>query len=418
MDVFTLIMAGGTGKHLSVLTAQRTEAALPFAGKYRIIDFSLSNTVNSGLFDVAVLTQYLPLSLNKHIGTGKPWDLDRRSGGIQILHPYLGTRQDLRWDRGTADAVFQHLDLLREIRSEYVLILAGDHIYKMDYRPLIQFHKDHKADLTVAVISVLEEEASRFGIATLNGDWRMLEFQEKPRHPQSHWASMGVYVFKTELLIRRLEEDAPRSSGHDFGKDIIPTMVERDRVFAYPFTGYWMDVGTVPAYYGANMALLQEEASLNLYDKEWIIHTRDEERPPVKFTEQGRDISSLISNGCVIQGKVEHSVLSPGVMVDAGAVVRNSVIMNDSRISAGAIIENCIIDKEVIVGAGARLGVDGGLSSVTAQQESLTAGLTIVGKRAHLPANVVISHDCILAPGLTEQHFQSGKLESGTTLAP
>ncbi|MBI3943858.1 MAG: glucose-1-phosphate adenylyltransferase subunit GlgD [Chloroflexi bacterium] len=418
MDVFTLIMAGGAGKRLSVLTAQRTEAALPFAGKYRIIDFSLSNAVNSGLFDVAVLTQYLPLSLNQHIGTGKPWDLDRRTGGVQILHPYLGTRQDLRWDRGTADAVFQHLDLLRETRAEYVLILAGDHIYKMDYRPLIQFHKDHKADMTVAVISVPEDETSRFGIATLSGDWRILEFQEKPRRPQSHWASMGVYVFKTEALLQRLEEDAPRSSGHDFGRDIIPAMVERDRVFAYPFFGYWMDAGTVPAYYRANIALLQEEPSLNLYDKDWVIHTRDEERPPVKFTEHGRDISSLISNGCVIQGTVEHSVLSPGVMVDPGAVVRNSVIMNNSRISAGAIIENCIIDKEVVVGPEAHLGENGGLPLVAAQNESLTAGLTIVGKRAHLPARSVVGRDCILAPGLTEQHFQTAKLEPGTTLAP
>src|SRR5215216_994750 len=330
--VVTVIMAGGQGERLSVLSAKRAKPAVPFAGKYRIIDFTLSNCVNSGIYNVAVLTQYRPHSLNDHIGVGRPWDLDRTRGGVRILQPFLG-RKDSDWYRGTADAVRQNLAFLADWKPDMVLVLSGDHIYKMDYTRMIAFHEDHRADSTVAVMQVPMEEASRFGTMVVGHDNQVVRFEEKPESPSSNLISMGIYVFEYEALLLRLEEDArDLNSAHDFGRNVVPRMVENDRVYAYPFKAYWRDVGTIESYWDANMGLLREPPDFDLYDKEWVIHTRSEERPPAKITEQATVQRSLISHGCCVVGTVEHSVLSPGVYVAEGAVVRDSIIMMDSII--------------------------------------------------------------------------------------
>src|SRR3954469_11198743 len=287
-NVVALILAGGQGERLSVLSRERAKPAVPFGGKYRIIDFTLSNCVNSGIYDVAVLTQYRPHSLNDHIGRGRPWDLDRSfTGGVQILQPYKG-RNDTDWYAGTADAVAQNISFVRRGRPDYVLILSGDHIYEMDYDVLLQFHREKKADATICTIRVPMDEASRYGILDVDDQYRVTSFLEKPANPPNNLASMGVYVFNTEVLTRLLGEDADkRGSNHDFGKDIIPGMIANGmNIFAYPYGGYWIDVGTIDAFWEAHMDLLGKPPSLNLNDRSWIIHTRSEERPPV-LIEQG-----------------------------------------------------------------------------------------------------------------------------------
>ena len=352
MSVLTLILAGGEGSRLSILGEKRAKPAVPFAGKYRIIDFALSNAVNSDLYRIAVLTQYRPHSLMEHLGIGEPWDLNRRRpNGLQIWQPYRG-RHDQDWYRGTADALHQNRNFIAEDGSDLLLALSGDHIYKEDYRDLLRFHQEKGADLTVAVMHVRPDEVHRFGIMSVDADQRITQFAEKPKQSESTLASMGIYVFNTAFLLRRLEEDARDStSAHDFGKNIIPKMVENDKTFAYPFSGYWVDVGTISAYWETSLALLEENPALDLNDPSWVIHTRSEERPPVKCRPPGEIDNSLVSNGCIINGTVINSVLSPGVCVERGAVVRDSVIMNDTTIKAGALVDRCILDKQIEIGA-------------------------------------------------------------------
>src|SRR5690606_3293000 len=300
--VKAIILAGGEGTRLASLTAKRAKPAVPFAGKYRIIDFPLSNCVNSGIFDVLILTQYRPHSLNDHIERGRPWDLDRSfTGGVQILQPYKG-RYDTDWYAGTADAVTQNLNFVRRGRPEYVLILSGDHIYEMDYDVLIQYHRDKKADATLCVITVPLDEASRYGIVDVDENYRVTDFLEKPANPPGNLANMGVYVFSYPVLEKLLQEDhTQQTSNHDFGKDIIPQMV-RDgmNVFAYPYGGYWIDVGTLDAYWEAHMDLLSAPPSLNLNDRTWVIHTKSEERPPVQIASGAVINNSMVTHGCVI----------------------------------------------------------------------------------------------------------------------
>ncbi|RME79538.1 MAG: glucose-1-phosphate adenylyltransferase, partial [Chloroflexi bacterium] len=316
MRTLVMIMAGGASEDLSVLTKVRAEAAIPFGGKFRIIDFALSNCVNSGLYNVALLTQYMPRPLNEHVGVGKPWDLDRSQGGVRLLQPYLGPGQTSGWQRGTADAVRHNLDFVAEQRVDTVLILAGDHIYKMDYRPMLRFHQQSQADVTVAVRRVSPFETHRFGIVSVDGDMRVVGFKEKPRRSRETLASMGIYVFNTTALTDILADD----SLNDFGRDVLPAILSSYRVYAYPFEGYWADIGTLQAYWEANMALLAETPALDLYDPEWVIHTRSEEQPPVQVGGNAWVGGNLLSNGCIIEGIVERSVLSPGVQVEAGAV--------------------------------------------------------------------------------------------------
>src|SRR6266487_1045467 len=417
MSVLTLILAGGEGSRLSILGEKRAKPAVPFGGKYRIIDFPLSNAVNSDLYRVAVLTQYRPHSLMQHLGIGEPWDLNRqRPNGIQIWQPYRG-RHDQDWYRGTADALYQNRTFIEGDGSDTLLVISGDHIYKQDYRELLRFHQERGAGLTVTVMHVRPDEVHRFGIMSVDADGRITKFTEKPKQSDSTLASMGIYVFSTSFLLRRLEEDAQDSkSSHDFGKNIIPQMVERDKVYAYPFAGYWVDVGTIQAYWETNLALLEEQPALDLYDPRWVIHTRSKERPPVKFGPTGDVDRSLISNGCVIHGTVINSVLSPGVRVERGAVVRDSVIMNDTTIKAGALVDRCVLDKEVEIGADAQVGV--GEDAAPNQQEpaNLTSGITIVGKRASVPAGAVIGRNCRIDPNSTPNDFEGLEVASGATV--
>ncbi len=407
MRVVALILAGGAGTRLSVLTEYRAKPAVPFAGRYRIIDFTLSNCVNSGIYTVGVLTQYQPHSLIQHLGLGRPWDLDRSRGGLRILHPYVGRHRQL-WYTGTADAVYQNLDYIASQRADTVLILSGDHIYKMDYRPLLQYHREKGADLTVAVMNVPLEETHRFGILTTNRQGRVVEFHEKPQtRDKGTLANMGIYVFSAEVLHRRLTELRAQHEDLDFGKHVIPAMVEQeDRVYAYPFDGYWVDVGTIASYWETSMALLDPEAPLRLYDRDWVIHTRSYERPPAKFGPQARVRQSLICNGCVIRGTVERSVLSPGVYVSPGAIVRDSVILRDTWIGPGAVLDRVIVDRDVTVGPGALVGWGEEMDVPNAQEpDKLNTGITVVGQGAHIPANVRVGRNVLVRPLVNEDAF-------------
>ncbi len=400
MKVKAVILAGGEGTRLATLTAKRAKPAVPFGGKYRIIDFTLSNCVNSGIFDVLILTQYRPHSLNDHIGRGRPWDLDRSfTGGVQVLQPYKG-RHDTDWYSGTADAVTQNLNFVRRGRPEYVLILSGDHIYEMDYDVLIEYHRSKKAEATICTIPVPMDEASRYGIVDVDDDYRIRSFIEKPADPPGNLANMGVYVFNYPVLERLLKEDRNMPTSHDFGKDILPRMVsEGMNLYAYPYGGYWIDVGTVDAYWEAHMDLLASPPSLNLNDRTWVIHTVSEERPPAHIHTGATVRNSLITHGCVVTAGavVERSILSPGVFVGPNAVVRESIILTDSYIEAGAVVERCILDKIVVVGHNARVG---GIP------EMGELGITCIGKDSHIPAGYTIGHSCILGTDLRLEDFE------------
>lgn len=411
MTTLAMIMAGGASEDLSVLTALRAEPAVPFGGKFRIIDFPLSNCVNSGIYSVALLTQYMPRSLNDHVGVGKPWDLDRSQGGLRLLQPYLGRSQS-GWQRGTADAVRRNMDFLEEQRVGHMLILAGDHIYKMDYRTMLRFHDQTRADVTLAVRRVSPFETYRFGIVSTDTDMRVDGFKEKPRRSKETLASMGIYVFNTDVLKEVLRDE----SLNDFGRDVLPKIINTHRVFAYTFEGYWADVGTLQAYWEANMALLAETPALDLYDPQWIIHTRSEEQPPVSIGPEAWVGGNLISNGCIIEGVVERSILSPGVRIAQGAVVRDSVIMNDTVISPNAHVERAIVDKEVVIGEGAEIGY--GVDNVPNREnpERLNTGLTAIGKRAHIPAGLKVGHNVVIKPNAAESDFQTDYVASGETI--
>jgi glucose-1-phosphate adenylyltransferase len=420
MRTLAVLMAGGAGTRLTVLSDKRAKPAVPFAGKYRIIDFTLSNCVNSGIYDIAVLTQYRPHSLNAHIGIGKPWDLDRQRGGVHLRQPYQGNNADLDWYRGTADAVYRNLDFIQEKNPDLVLILSGDHIYKMDYRPMIDYHLQKDADLTVAVMEVPLEETDRFGIMTVDESMQVTEFHEKPKdRDKGTLASMGIYVFNTDLLIQRLSEGTSDQPRIDFGKHVIPDMISQDKVYAYPFEGYWVDVGTIQSYWETNLALTYPETAqiLNLHDQNWVIHTRSEERPPVKLGPQAQVANSLLSNGCVIRGQVERSVLSPGVYVSPGAVIRESVIINDTWIGPGAVIDRAIIDENAVVGAGTYIGSGDDLTIANREMpDKINTGITVVGAGAQIPGGLIIGRNVLIHSGRLESEFPGPEIASGETV--
>lgn len=415
MRTRAVILAGGEGSRLGVLTAKRAKPAVPFAGKYRIIDFALSNCVNSGIFDVLVLTQYRPHSLNEHIGLGRPWDLDRSfTGGVRLLQPYQG-RYDTDWYAGTADAVTQNLNFIRRGSPRNILILSGDHIYEMDYDMLVRYHEENQADATVCVIRVPLSEASRYGIMAVDENNRIIDFVEKPAVPPGDLANMGVYVFRLDVLEALLREDAANpNSRHDFGYNIIPRMLElKMRVMAFPFGGYWIDVGTVDAYWEAHMDLLGSPPSLDLNDRSWIIHTRSEERPPVHI-ERGAIIEgSLITDGSIIcsGARVIRSVLSPGVFVGPNAVVRESVILTDSYIERDAVIERAVIDKGVVVGQSARVG------EITPGPD---LGIVCIGKNSTVPPRFVVRRGTVLGADLLAEEvkaqFPDGVVPTGASV--
>ncbi len=415
MSVVAMILAGGEGPALSVLTALRSEAAMPFGGKYRIIDFSLSNCVNSEIYDVNVLTQYMPRSLNEHIGVGRPWDLDRTSGGLRLLQPYQSTRGERgAWQEGTADALRFNLDVVRA-NVEDVLILAGDHVYKMDYRPLLRFHQDNQADLTIAVRSVPPFEAYRFGMVSAEPSGRIISYEEKPRRTRSTQASMGIYVVRREVLVKYLTDSIGKKQ-RNFGGEVVPRLVAESRAYAYPFLGYWADIGTIQAYYEANMALLAETSALDLYDLDWPIYTRSEERPAVYIGEGARVEGNLLCDGCRIEGTVNRSVISPGVWVKKGAVVRDSIILTDAVIEEGAEVDRAILDKRVVVGGGARVGAGEDNTPNRRWPERLNTGLTVAGKDARIPAGVVVGRNVIIFPNVTDRAYPGPEVPSGETI--
>ncbi len=359
MKIRAVILAGGEGTRLGVLTAKRTKPAVPFGGKYRIIDFPLSNCVNSNLFDVSIVAQYRPHSLIDHIGAGGPWDLDRdHTGGVRIYTPYRS--RSSAWFSGTADAIQQNFSFIKRGKPDVVLILSGDHVYSMDYDILIQYHRDRHADVTMATIRVPIEEASRFGIVGIDANNRIQSFVEKPANPPSQLANMGVYVFNMDTLNEALWEDHQRAdSSHDFGKDILPHLIQQGlNVYAYPYSGYWVDVGTVNSYWQAHMDLLTTPPTLNLHDSSWVIHTRSEERPPMRVQRGAIFEDSLMCDGCVVESgaKVIRSVLSPGVVVKSGAVVQDSIILTDVLIGGGSMVERAIIDKRTHLSPNSHIG--------------------------------------------------------------
>lgn len=419
-DVAVMILAGGQGERLSVLSRQRAKPAVPFGGKYRIIDFALSNCVNSGLYDIAVLTQYRPHSLNEHIGHGRPWDLDREwSGGVVILQPYLG-RSTSGWYRGTADAVYHNLFYITRRPYRDVLILAGDHVYTMDYRPMIVMHRERDADVTLAVQPVDWQEAPRFGLVIVDTNGWVVDFEEKPARPRSNLASMGIYLFRREVLLELFEIRSPDAPEFiDFGRDVLPYLIHSGKVAAYPFEGYWQDVGTIQSYWEANMALLEDPPRLNLYDPQWRIHTRSEERAPAKILNGARIVRSLISHGCIIDGAtVVHSILSPGVVIKPGAIVRDSIIMTDSVIGPNAVVDRCIIDKQVHVGAGAYLGWGEGEVPNWLEPTRLNTGITLVGRNARIPEGARIGRNVLVAPEVKETDFPGLEIATGETVSP
>jgi glucose-1-phosphate adenylyltransferase len=419
MRTLAVLLAGGAGTRLTVLSDKRAKPAVPFAGKYKIIDFTLSNCVNSGIYDVAVLTQYRPHSLNAHIGIGKPWDLDRQRGGVNLRQPYQGSNADLDWYRGTADAVYRNIDFIQEKNPDLVVILSGDHIYKMDYREMLAYHVEKGADLSVAVMNVPLEETDRFGIMTVNRNMRITEFHEKPKEQdKGTLASMGIYIFNTDILLQRLAEGSEESPRIDFGKDVIPSMIQQDKVYAYAFDGYWVDVGTVQSFWETNLALTDPSISevLNLHDPQWVVHTRSEERPPVKLGPQARVVNSLISNGCVIRGTVEKSVLSPGVYVSPGAIVRESVIINDTWIGPGAVVERAIVDENAVIGAGTYLGHGDDLTVNHQMPEKLNTGITVVGAGAQIPGGLQIGRNVLINSDCHETAFEGTEIASGETV--
>jgi len=417
---YAFILAGGVGSRLCLLSERRAKPAVPFGGKYRIIDFTLSNCVNSGIFDIGVLTQYRPTSLNQHIGIGRPWDLDRTHGGVQLLQPAPSAAAS-DWYQGTADAIYQNLMHLKRRRVDEVLILSGDHVYKMDYNVLYAFHRSNRAQLTVAVTEVPEAEVSQFGILETEPNGHVTAFKEKPRGlEQGRLASMGVYLFDRDALIRWLVEDAAiASSSHDFGKDVLPRLVARgEGVFAYRFPDYWQDVGTLDSYYQANLAFLSDTPPLDLHDPAWVMHTQSADRPPARFAAGAHVRDSIVPNGCSIAGEVSNSVLFPGVAVARGAVVRDSIVMHDTVVGPGAIVDRAIVDKEAHVGAEARVGHGEEHPPNRACPEHLSSGLVVVGKRARLPEGIVIGRNARIGASVVEGDFTASVPAGGVVDGP
>ena len=373
-----MLLAGGQGSRLGILTKNVAKPAVPFGGKYRIIDFPLSNCTNSGIDTVGVLTQYQPLELNAYIGNGAPWDLDINNGGVFVLPPYQKVK-NTEWYKGTANAIYQNMSFIEQYNPDYVLILSGDHIYKMDYNAMLDFHIRHGADATIAVRDVPWEEASRFGIMNTDSEDRIIEFEEKPKNPKSNKASMGVYIFTWSKLRQYLTADEDnKKSNNDFGKNIIPAMLEDKQVMvAYSFNGYWKDVGTIESLWEANMDLLNTPMPIDLHDKKWRIFARNPGMTPHYIAPGGTVKDTLITEGCEVYGKVNHSILFAGVVIEEGASVEYSVIMPGSVIKRGAVVRRSIVAENAVIGAGAIVGEDEGNIAVVGQGITLPAGVSV-----------------------------------------
>ena len=413
-EMIAMLLAGGQGSRLGVLTAKVAKPAVAFGGKYRIIDFPLSNCINSGVDTVGVLTQYQPLRLNTHIGIGIPWDLDRNVGGVSILPPYEKSSNS-EWYTGTANAIYQNLDYMQSFNPDYVLILSGDHIYKMDYEVMLDFHKANKADVTIAAMPVPMEEASRFGIVVTDSEGRIQEFEEKPANPSSNLASMGIYIFSwpvlKEALIRLSEQP-----NCDFGKHIIPYChAKGQRLFAYEYNGYWKDVGTLSSYWEANMELIDIIPEFNLYEEFWKIYTNSANLPPQYIAEQGVVDRCIISNGTEIYGEVHNSVLGAGITVGKGSVVRDSIIMRDVVIGENCVIDKAIIAENTVIGDNVVIGIGAEVPNQL-KPNIYSGGLATIGENSKIPAGVQIGKNTAISGETVPEDYREGMLESGETL--
>ncbi|MCI5148527.1 MAG: glucose-1-phosphate adenylyltransferase [Candidatus Electrothrix sp. MAN1_4] len=419
-DALVLLLAGGIGSRLNILVGHRAKPAVPFGGLYRIIDFSLSNVMNSGLNRVGVLTQYKPLSLMRHIQTGGAWDFTGRTRGVKILPPRTGEK-DSDWYKGTADAIRQNIDFIRDNQSEQVVILSGDHIYQMDFDHMITYHREKKAGVTIGMMVVPKSEIHQFGAGIVDDENRIVDWEEKPKEPRTNLASMGIYVFDTEYLLKALSCNREEN---DFGMHIIPRAIEEKQVYAYPFYGYWRDVGTIQSYWDANMDILRADSGIS--PEKWGIRPNTEadgrpmDRPPARFAQGCTVQSSMISAGSVIEGTVVNSVLSPGVIVRKGAVVRDSIILEDSVIETDAQVDLAVCDKRVCIGQGACVGHGDEEMKMICNQEypkHLYSGITLIGKEVLIPAGLRIGRNCIIRPGRKgqEQRVFPAELEHGCT---
>ena len=413
-EMIAMLLAGGQGSRLGVLTAKVAKPAVAFGGKYRIIDFPLSNCINSGIDTVGVLTQYQPLRLNTHIGIGIPWDLDRNFGGVTILPPYEKSSNS-EWYTGTANAIYNNLDDMETFDPDYVLILSGDHIYKMDYEIMLDYHKENKADVTIAAMPVPIEEAGRFGVVVTEDGGRIAEFQEKPPQPKSNLASMGIYIFSWPVLREALIalRDEP---GCDFGKHIIPYCHENERrLFAYEYNGYWKDVGTLGSYWEANMELIDIIPEFNLYEEFWKIYTNSGILPPQYISSHAVINRSIIGNGSEIYGEVHNCVIGSGVVIEEGAVVRDSIIMKDVKIGKGCVVDKSIIAEKCTIGNHAVLGIGGEVPNKL-KPAVYSFGLVTIGENSVVPGHVQIGKNTAISGVTSKEDYPDGILESGETL--
>ena len=410
-EMIAMLLAGGQGSRLGVLTADVAKPAVAFGGKYRIIDFPLSNCINSGIDTVGVLTQYQPLRLNTHIGIGIPWDLDRNVGGVTVLPPYEKSSNS-EWYTGTANAIYQNLEYMEQYNPDYVLILSGDHIYKMDYKIMLDYHKANNADITIAAMPVPMEEASRFGIVVTDEDNRITEFEEKPTQPKSNLASMGIYIFSWKVLKEALIKLKDQNEC-DFGKHVIPYCFENNkRIFAYEYNGYWKDVGTLSSYWEANMELIDIIPVFNLYEEFWKIYTRTDTIPPQYIGENAYIEKSIIGDGTEIYGKVYNSVIGAGVVIEEGTVVRDSIIMNNSVIGKDSIVTKSIIAEDVQIGSHVELGAGEEAENVF-KPKIYNSGLVTVGECSVIPDNVTVGKNTAISGETTIDDYQEGQLASG-----
>lgn len=413
-EMIAMLLAGGQGSRLGVLTARVAKPAVAFGGKYRIIDFPLSNCINSGIDTVGVLTQYQPLRLNTHIGIGIPWDLDRNNGGVTVLPPYEKS-DNSEWYTGTANAIYQNLNYMEQYNPEYVLILSGDHIYKMDYEVMLDFHKENKADVTIATMPVPIEEASRFGIVIVDDDKRISEFEEKPEHPRSNLASMGIYIFSWKVLKEALL--AMKDQGNcDFGKHIIPYCHEKkQRLFAYEYNGYWKDVGTLGSYWEANMELIDLIPEFNLYEEYWKIYTKSDIIEPQYLSEDSVVEKSIIGEGTEIYGEVHSSVIGAGVSIGKGSIVRDSIIMKGTQIGDNAIIDKAIIAENCVIGNNVKFGV-GEEKPNKLNDKIYSFGLVTIGEDSIVPSDVTVGKNTAISGVTKKEDYPNKILESGEVI--
>ncbi len=411
MGTRAVILAGGEGTRLGVLTAKRTKPAVPFAGKYRIIDFPLSNCVNSKIFDVMIITQYRPQSLIHHIGSGGPWDLNREfTGGVKIFTPFK--TKSINWFSGTADAVLQNLNYILSNNPELVLILSGDHVFSMDFRELIHFHKQSNAEVTICTHTVPKSQAHRFGVVEVDKDMHVTKFDEKPPEPLSNNVNMGIYLFNASTLKHYLMKDNKEiTSQHDFGKNILPAIVaDKVRIYAFPFRNYWVDVGTIQSYWKAHMDLLSVPPVYDIRQRDWIIHTRSEERPPVYINADAHIRNSLVCDGCIIDKNthIENSVLSPGVVVKEGAKVSHSILLTDTIVGRDVIIKKTITDKQALIGWDAKIG----------HSKRKKMHISMIGKNAIVPPNTILEDGGMIGCDVIPEDFTGNTIHFGEFIIP